>query len=143
MLGGGTSIKTRTLGATRQYGMTDTMLPDYTSAPDSEGQVSYAYIPTKSSTGTMSYINIGSNNFLGIENISGNVAEWVDRAFIVNENAENLGKLRIIMPDLTERKVYASTPSGNYPSSIVLGKNCDIVSCSPAAGGTELGYCDY
>lgn len=143
VLGGGSHSVSRLLGTTRQYGMTDTMLPDYTSAPDSEGKVPYAYIPTKSSTGAMSYTNIGSNNFLGIENISGNVAEWMDRVFLVNESAENLGKLRIIMPDLTERKVYASTPSGNYPSSIVLGKNCDIVSCSPVAGGTELGYCDY
>lgn len=67
----------------------------------------------------------------------------MDRVFLINESSNNIGKLRILMPDLTERKVYAITPQGNYPSSIVWGKNCDICSCSSFAGGTTLGYSDY
>lgn len=140
VIGAGTSTTGRRLGASRQYGMTDTTIPLNIAVAETWAS---AAIPTTSSSGQISYTEIGTPVFLGIENIQGNVLEWMDRAFMANEEAKHCGKLRITNPDLSTRRVYGITPSGNYPVSVVHGKYCDICSCSGSGGSTLLGYCDY
>lgn len=74
VLGGGFHTVSRALGATREYGMADTMLPDYVTV-NSDGTIPHAYMQTSGVSGTASYKDVGSNSFLGVENISGNVGE--------------------------------------------------------------------
>lgn len=62
---------------------------------------------------------------------------------MVNESAANAGKMRITQPDLSTRRVYGITPSGNYPTAVVHGRFCDICSCSGSGSSTTTGYCDY
>ena len=138
-LGAGTSTSARKLGATREYGMTDTVIPDGTSVTEVWANASIPIIQGSSKT----YVAVGSPNFLGIENIHGNVAEWLDRAYYANETAADCGKIRITNPDLSTRRLYSVTPSGNYPKSLVHGKFCDIASCSSQGGTTITFYPDY
>ena len=102
-----------------------------------------ASIPVESAGGLITYTEINNPVFLGIENVHGNVDEWLDRAFMANETAANCGKLRITEPDLSTRRVYFITPSGGYPAAVVHGKYCDICSCSNAGATTTTGYTDY
>lgn len=102
-----------------------------------------AAIPLASSSGQITYKEISTPVFLGIENIHGNVYEWMDRVFMVNESAANAGKMRITQPDLSTRRVYGIAPSGSYPTAVVHGRFCDICSCSGFGSSTTTGYCDY
>jgi len=140
VLGAGSSTTARKLGVSSEYGMVDTTIPPNISLAETWAN---AAIPTASSTGQITYTNISTPVFLGIENIQGNVGEWLDRAFMANETSSNCGKLRITEPDLSTRRVYFITPSGNYPVAVVHGKYCDICSCSGSGATTTTGYCDY
>lgn len=94
VLGGGSHTVARPLGATAKIGMRDTIVIDTAPSLDSESKLPYAWSPLDQS-------NIGSNNFLGVENVSGNVFEWMDKAFLINETASVRGKVRILMPNFT------------------------------------------
>lgn len=139
-LGSGMSSRTRKLGVTRAYGMKDTVIP---SGLNLSGNYSSAAVEVYKVDGSPVYEYPGSPNFLGIENIHGNVAEWLDRCYYANEEEANCGKLRITMPNLTTRRVYGVTPSNTTPKSIVHGKYCDIISCSAVGGSEVTGYPDY
>lgn len=146
-LGAGTTTTFRLLGASREYGMTDTVIPDGTAVTE---VWSDAAVPVVQGN-VKNFIRIGSPVFLGIENVQGNVAEWMDKVFMANETAADCGKVRIT--DVVRgadgssvesfRRVYAKTPSGSYPKSVVHGKNCDICSCSSQGGTTTTYYPDY
>lgn len=138
-LGAGSSTNAGKLGATREYGMTDTVIPDGTSVTEIWANASIPVIQGSSKT----YIAVGSPSFLGVENVHGNVGEWLDRAYYANETAADCGKIRITNPDLTTRRLYSITPSGNYPKSLVHGKFCDIACCSSQGGTTITFYPDY
>lgn len=140
VLGAGTSTNARKLGVSREYGMLDTVVPAGTSISE---VYSDAKFPVMQDNEALSYVACGSPCFLGIENVQGNVGEWLDRAYYANETAADCGKLRITNPDLTERRVYSVTPSGNYPKSVVHGKYCDILSCSGTGATSTTAYCDY
>lgn len=140
VLGAGSSTIARRLGASREYGMVDTTIPLNIAVAETWNN---AAIPIASVSGQITYKEISTPVFLGIENIHGNVYEWMDRVFMVNESAANCGKLRITQPDLTTRRVFGINPSGQYPVAVVHGKNCDICSCSGSGATTTTGYCDY
>lgn len=141
-LGAGTSSTTRRLGATRAYGVKDTCVPAGATL-NNEGVYANAAIAIENEGIVTSYEYPQSPNFIGIENVHGNVSEWLDRAYYANETAADCGKIRITMPDLSTRRVYSIAPSNNYPRSIVHGKYCDICSCSNSNASTSTGYCDY
>lgn len=145
VLGAGFSLNTRKLGVTREYGMTDTVVP-------SDVEISDAYtnakFPIDNDNGVITYDACGSPNFLGIEDVHGNVTEALERAYYANETAANCGKIRITGPNATAsnediRRVYTVNASGYIPTSVVHGKYCDICSCSATGASTATGYCDY
>ena len=142
-LGGGTHSNARRLGATRAYGMRDTVIPNGVSAPSDDVAYQNAAIALVSDGGATTYEYPGSPNFLGIEDVHGNVGEWLDRAYYANETPADCGKVRITMPDLSTRRVYSVTPANNYPRSVVHGKWCDIVSCASSNGSNATCYPDY
>ncbi len=137
-LGGGTATSQRPLGVTRMYGVQDTVVPKNPSLT-SEGVYNNAVIVD---TSTEKQVTVQSNNFLGIENVSGNIYEYLDRTFLVNDTYDNLNKIRVTNPDLTTRRIYARA-DGNYIMSVKHGKYCDITNCSSGKGGTTIGYSDY
>ena len=102
-----------------------------------------AYDYAVAANGSYTYTAIGSPNFLGIENVSGNVYEWMDRVYYSNEAPEHCSKLRITMPDNTIRRVLTCTPSGNYPMSLVHGRYCDIANCGSTGATNNTGYADW
>lgn len=140
-LGAGTSISTRRLGATREYGMTDTVIPDGTSVTEVWTNAAIPIIQGNN----RAYISVGSPNFLGIEDVHGNVGEWLDRAYYANETAADCGKIRITNPDLSTRRLYSITSTGpsSYIRSFTHGKYCDIASCSSQTGTSITYYPDY
>lgn len=138
-LGAGTNTGARRLGNTREYGMTDTVIPDGMSVTDTYANAAIPIVQGNNKT----FKTVGSPNFLGIENIHGNVGEWLDRAYYANETAADCGKIRITNPDLTTRRLYSIAPSGSYPKSLVHGKYCDIASCSSQGGTSATFYPDY
>lgn len=138
-LGAGSSSNARELGNTREYGMTDTVIPDGTSVTEVWANAAIPIIQGTNKT----FKNVESPNFIGIENVHGNVGEWLDRAYYANETAADCGKIRITNSDLSTRRLYSITPSGNYPKSLVHGKFCDIASCSSQGGTTVTFYPDY
>lgn len=142
-LGAGSASSDRYLGTTRAYGIQDTVLTADAEFNSSTKTYPFAYVIDSYKQGVPQYKNISSPNFLGIENIHGNAGEWLDRAYYANETNANKGKLRITMPDMSTRRVYNVTPSGNYPRALVLGKYCDIISCSASNGSENTGYPDY
>lgn len=142
-LGGGTASGERRLGATRAYGMRDTVIPNGVPAPSGDIAYQNAAIALVSDGGATTYEYPGSPNFLGIEDVHGNVGEWLDRAYYANETPADCGKVRITMPDLSTRRVYSITPANNYPRSVVHGKWCDIVSCASSNGSSATCYPDY
>lgn len=137
-LGAGTDTSGRYLGVTRKYGMTDTVIPDGTSVTNTYIGAAIPVIQGSSK----SYINLSSPNFLGIENVHGNAAEWLDRAYYANETDADCGKIRITNPDLSERRIY-SPISDSYIKSVVHGKYCDIASCTTQKGQSNKWYTDY
>lgn len=142
-LGGGTHTNARRLGTTRAYGMRDTVIPNGVTAPSGDVAYQNAAIALVSDGGATTYEYPGSPNFLGIEDVHGNVGEWLDRAYYANETPADCGKVRITMPDLSTRRVYSVTPANNYPRSVVHGKWCDIVSCASSNGSNATCYPDY
>lgn len=142
-LGGGVGSSTRRLGATRAYGMRDTVIPNGVSAPSGDAAYQNAAIALVSDGGTTTYEYPGSPNFLGIEDVHGNICECLDRAYYANETPADCGKVRITMPDLSTRRVYSVRPANNYPRSVVHGKWCDIVSCVSSNGSNATCYPDY
>ncbi len=137
-LGAGSVTNARRLGSTREYGMTDTVIPDGTSVTEVWSNAAIPIIQGNNKT----FKNVGSSCFLGIENVHGNVSEWLDRVYYANETAADCGKLRITNPDLTTRRLYSITPIGSYPKSLVHGKYCDIACCSSQGGTTITFYPD-
>ena len=138
-LGAGSSTYGRSLGNTRKYGMTDTVIPDGISVTEVWANAAIPIIQGTNKT----FKNIESPNFIGIENVHGNVSEWLDRAYYANETAADCGKIRITNSDLSTRRLYSISPRGNYPKSLVHGKFCDIASCSSQGGTTITFYPDY
>ena len=135
-LGSGLSSRSRKLGVTRAYGMRDTVIPK-------ELGISGSYSSAAIEISPANYEYPGSPSFLGIEDVHGNVSEWLERAYYSNISSEDCGFLQITMPDLSTRKVYGVTPTNNTPRFIVHGKYCDILSCSQNAGSEVTGYADY
>lgn len=137
-LGLGRSANDRLLGVTAKYGMQDsTLLP--TSTVDNPGEEVEFYV--ESPEGKY-YESADSPSFLGLENIHGNVAECLDRAYYANETALNSGKVRITMPDFSIRKVFVpSITSNSFVKSIVGGRYCDILACAHGASD-KTGYTD-
>lgn len=138
-LGAGSSSYGRSLGNTRKYGMTDTVIPDGISVTEVWANAAIPIIQGTNKT----FKNIESPNFIGIENVHGNVSEWLDRAYYANETAADCGKIRITNSDLSTRRLYSISPRGNYSKSLVHGKFCDIASCSSQGGTTITFYPDY
>ena len=139
VLGAGDINSLRRLGESREYGMADTTIPPNIAVAETWHS---AAIPITSVGGQITYKEIKTPVFLGIENITAEPGEFMDRAFMVNESAANCGKMRITEPDLSTRRVFGYTPSGNYPTAVVHGKNCDICSCSNVGATSTTGYCD-
>lgn len=137
-LGAGISTTIGKLGKTREYGMTDTVIPDGTSVTEVWTNAAIPIIQGTNKT----FKNVESPNFIGIENVHGNVAEWLDRAYYANETPADCGKIRITNSNLSTRRLYSITPSSNYPKSLVHGKFCDIASCSSQGGTTVTFYPD-
>ena len=138
-LGAGSRSVTRKLGSTREYGMTDTVIPDGKSVTETWEQAAIPIIQGTNKT----FKTIESPNFIGIENIHGNVCEWLDRAYYANETDADCGKIRITNSDLSIRRLYSISPSGGYTKSLVHGKFCDIASCSSQSGTSVTFYPDY
>ena len=138
-LGAGSRSVTRKLGSTREYGMTDTVIPDGKSVTETW---EWAAIPIIQGT-NKTFKTVESPNFIGIENIHGNVCEWLDRAYYANETDADCGKIRITNSDLSIRRLYSISPSGSYTKSLVHGKFCDIASCSSQSGTSVTFYPDY
>lgn len=138
-LGAGSKSYARRLGKTREYGMTDTVIPDGISVTEVWENAAIPIIQGTNKT----FKNVEAPNFIGIENVHGNVAEWLDRAYYANETAADCGKIRITNSDLSTRRLYSIAPRGNYPKSLVHGKFCDIASCSSQGGTTITFYPDY
>lgn len=138
-LGAGLATGSRRLGNTREYGMTDTVIPDGTSVTEVWANAAIPIIQGTNKT----FKNVDSPNFIGIENVHGNVTEWLDRAYYANETAADCGKIRITNSDLSTRRLYSITPSGYYSKSLVHGKFCDIASCSSQSGTTITFYPDH
>jgi hypothetical protein len=61
----------------------------------------------------------------------------------MHSDIENLWKLRVIMPDFSERLVYNRYAYNNFVRSVNHGRYCDIMNCSPNAGSNTTGYCSY
>lgn len=133
-LGFGTASR-RKLGNTREYGMTDTIVPNNITTNAYEG----AAIPIGNS-GVIK--NVLSPTFLGIENVHGNVGNLLDRAFYANETRRDASKIRITNPDFSTRRVYSVSAGGNCPKSFVHGKFCDIINCSNQGGTSNTYYSD-
>lgn len=142
-LGAGTSSSDRILGQTREYGMTDTVIPTGITV-DSGANAVYAgaTIPIKQGSTTV-FKRVDSPSFTGIENVQGNAYEFLERCYYVNENATYLSKLRITNPDLSTRRLYTASPSGRYLKSVIHGKYCDIASCSSQGATSSTFYSDY
>ena len=140
VLGAGSALTARKLGVSREYGMVDTTIPLNIAVAETWDN---AAIPIASTSGQITYKEISTPVFLGIENIHGNIQEWLDRAFMANETAANCGKIRITEPDLSTRRVFAYSPSSYYPTAVVHGRFCDICSCSGSGASTATGYCDF
>lgn len=141
-LGGGQPTNARILGNTREYGMTDTVVPNGTSGTFDFSAYQNAYIPIGQGS-NITFKEVKSPNFLGIENVHGNVNEFLDMAYYANETAANVSKIKITNPDLSTRRLYSLTPSGNYVKSVVHGKYCDISSCTSQGGTNVTFYPDY
>lgn len=141
-LGGGANTTERLLGKTREYGMTDTVIPNGISGDYTSYAYMNAYIPIKSGNNVI-FKEVNNPNFLGIENVNGNVNEFLDRAYFANESNANLCKIRITNPDLSTRRVYGISPTTQYPKSLSHGKYCDILSCSSQSGTSLTFYPDY
>lgn len=139
-LGSGLSSRSRKLGVTSPYGIRDTVIPQELNI---SGNYSSAAIAITTEEGSTIYEYPGSPNFIGIEDVHGNVGEWLDRAYYSNITPEDCGKLVITMPDLSIRKIYGVTPTNNIPRVTVHGKYCDILSCSKNTGSEVTGYTDY
>ena len=138
-LGGGRYSNRRPLGSTRKYGMADTVVPkNATSFSDSVYQNASIAIITDD---IESWINVTSNSFLGIENISGNCSECLDRCYTINDTKENCNKLRVTHPNLETRRIYV-VGGEKYIKSVRYGKYCDIVCCSSGQGTSVNGYSD-
>ena len=148
-LGGGEHTNNRLLGDTANIGMKDTICKNFTTgaylntSAVADNVVHSSYTWTKAVNGVYSYTKKNSNNFLGIENVSGNLYEWMDKVLYMNETAANCGKARITMPDSTVRRVYSVSPSGNYPTSLVHGRHCDIFNAGTSGLSNSSGYGDY
>lgn len=148
-LGGGEHSTSRLLGNTASIGIKDTICKNFTTGAYLNATavvdniVHSSYTWTKSLSGQYTYTKMSSNNFLGIENISGNLSEWMDRVFYMNETAANVGKARITMPNGDIRRVLSVTSGGNYPISLVHGRYCDIFNAGTTGGSTASGYGDY
>lgn len=148
-LGGGNHTINRLLGDTANIGMKDTICKNFTTGEylntgevaDNVVHMSYTY--TKTLSGVYTYTRKNSNNFLGIENVSGNLWEWMDKVFYMNETAANCGKARITMPNGEIRRVLSVNPSGNYPVSLVHGRYCDIFNAGTQGASNSSGYGDY
>ena len=147
-LGDGENNMAKILGNTASIGIKDTICKNLTTGAYlndtaiAESIVHSSYTWTKSVSGKYTYTKMSSNNFLGIENISGNLAELMDRVFYMNETAANGGKVRITMPNGDIRRVFSVTSLGNYPISMVHGRYCDIINAGTAGGSTASGYGD-
>lgn len=133
-IGGGTSSK---IGVTRQYGMTDTVIPGGTVVTTSWLNAAMPIIQNNNKT----YVNVGAPVFLGIESVHGPKGEWLDRAYYVNESSANYGKLRITNPDLSTRRLYVT--ARGIPKSVIHGKYCDMFSSSLQTGTSVTFYSDY
>lgn len=123
--------------------MRDTVIPNGVSVSSNGYPYQNAAIALVSDGGATTYEYPGSPNFLGIEDVHGNVGEWLDRAYYANETLADCGKIRITMPDLSTRRVYSVNPISGYPKSVVHGKWCDIVSCTSAVGSSATCYPDF
>lgn len=146
-LGGGIQSTNRKLGATAIMGIKDTICKNlttgqYMGSAQSDSVVYNAYDYAVATNGSYTYTAIGSPNFLGIENVSGNVWEWMDRVYYSNETSKHCSKLRITMPNNIIRRVLTCTPSGNYPMSLVHGRYCDIANCGSQGASNNTGYAD-
>ena len=146
-LGGGAPTPARNLGATAIMGIKDTICKNLTTGQyigsTTDSVIHNAYNYAVATNGSYTYTAIDSPNFLGIENVFGNVCEWMDRVYYSNETSKHCSKLRITMPDNTIRRVLTCTPSGNYPMSLVHGRYCDIANCGSQGATNNTGYTDY
>lgn len=142
VIGGGSDTIGRDQGRSRLYGIIDTVVPPGTSQT-TLGAWNNAAIPITSPTGQVTYKIIYNNSFLGIENVHGGVYEAMDRAYMTNESNSTVGKLTIIQPDFSTRRIYGVTATNYIPTSVVHGKYCDICSCSPNGSTNVTGYCDF
>lgn len=138
-LGGGTYSTRRVLGSTRKYGMTDTVVPKNASSFSDSIYMNASIAQIEGDI--ENWISVENNNFLGIENISGNCTEWLDRSFIVNETKENCNKFRVTHPNLDTRRIYV-IGNEKYIKSVSYGKYCDITTCSSGQGTSVNSYSD-
>jgi hypothetical protein len=146
-LGGGEATTNRYLGDTADMGMKDTICKSFTTEKyinsDAVNDVVYSSYTWTKTGNAYSYTKKSSNNFLGIENVSGNVLEFMDKVFYMNETNANCSKARITMPDSTIRRIYTINTNGSYPISLVHGRYCDIFNAGALGGSTSSGYGDY
>ena len=146
-LGSGIKSQSKKLGATATMGIKDTICKDlttgqYMGSTQGDNGIYNAYDYAVVANGSYIYTAVGSPNFLGIENVSGNVSEYMDRVYYSNESPEHCSKLRITMPDNTIRRVLTCTSSGNFPKSLVHGRYCDIANCGSQGATNNTGYAD-
>lgn len=142
-LGAGQGSSNKKLGLTREYGMRDTCIPDGTVVG---GPIwTDAAIKSINVDGSASFVNVRAACFLGIENIHGNVSEYLDRTYQVNDsNKQNMDKVRIINQDGTERYLFFVTNNSSiFPTCLVHGKYCDIASCRGVSGTASTYYTDW
>lgn len=140
VLGMGSNSTGRLQGVTAQYGMIDTICTD--------SQQQTAYIPVYDPLGNItSNIQVYSPCFLGVENVQGSTAEYLSKTYFMNDKPADYAKLRVIMPDKSERLIPIHTVVDTYDvysKCLSHGKFCDIIACPKTVSKATAitGYCD-
>ena len=146
--GAGSNTNMRITGGTAPYGMVDTIgfdaakAIDNTLTPTVSADTGPQYSWYKAIVdGNATIIRINNSCCLGYEDIYGDKYEMMDNVSLPND-AGNVFKWLITMPDGSQRKVKGSQVSGNFITSVAHGKFMDVIPVGTAAGSSSTHYCD-
>ncbi len=101
----------------------------------------YAWYRDSDDYGGATVTQVNNTCCLGYEDIFGNKYDMLDGVDLPND-AGNVGKWRIFMPDGNIRMVKGNTASGQWITAVAHGKYMDVIPVGSVNGSSSIHYCD-